>query len=192
MPIAQVIDVQQYQGQLMTNRYFYRTAGTINSALLEELLDEFLANVIPEVLPLQHSSVTHTELQASEVGGVSFTTLSINEVGTNGDEPMPSFVALTFQLQRGNKNTRSGSKRIGGVSESWVAGNVIVTDPNIQAAIDGYANILDDALIGTTATWTPVLVKFDPANPGVILAEQIVVGGAFRRISTQNSRKAEV
>lgn len=191
MPIAQVVDVQNYQGQVMTNRYFYRTAATINSALLQELLEEFEDVVLPTVLDLQHNTCEHVALEALEIEGVNFNALSVTGVGTNGDEPEPSFVALNFKLQRGNRTTKSGAKRIGGISESWIAGNVVVSDPFIDASIAAYANVLDDALVGATATWTPVLVKFDPANPGTVLADQIVVGGTFLRVTTQNSRKAE-
>lgn len=191
MPIAQLTHTMQYLGQVMQNRYFYRTAGVINVAALDDLLSEFNTEVVGLVKAMQHSSVSHLTLEAFSVGGVTFSSLNLTGNGTNGDEPLPSYVALTFQLQRGSLATRSGSKRIGGISESWVIGNDIWDDPTIEAAIEAYSEVLDDALTGSTSTWTPVLVRFDPTDHTVILAEQLVVGGIFKRVSTQNSRKAE-
>jgi hypothetical protein len=117
--------------------------------------------------------------------------MTISGTGANADEPEPSYLALSFKLQRPTRATKSGGKRIGGLSESWVSGNAVWTDPIIQARIEAYAEVLDDVLVGATTTWTPVLVKFDPLNPSVVLADQIVASGSFNYLTTQNSRKPE-
>jgi len=191
MPIAQLNHNMTYQGVAMTNRYFYRTAITINTSILDELMSEFNAVVVPLVKDLQHISTQHVSIDTKEVQGFAFSTLAISGSGSNGGEEGPAWNALSFKLQRGNASTKSGGKRISGLSEANIIGNIVFPDPTYEARIAAYAEVLDDALLGPNATWVPVLVKFDPLNPGVVLADQIIASASFNYLSTQGTRKPE-
>lgn len=191
MPIVQLTHVQNYLGQVMTNRYFYRTSLTINVPVLEELMDEFNAEIVPLVKRLQHTSVQHISIDTFEVEGIIFATLGISGTGLNTGQEAASWNALSFKLQRTNGSTKSGGKRIGGLSEANIAGNVVDPDPNYLGWIDDYAQAVDNVLSTTSGTWSPVLVRFDPNNPGTVLADQLIAGCSFSRLSTQNTRKPE-
>lgn len=102
---------------------------------------------------------------------------------------MQSFTALNFKLQRGNASTKSGAKRIGGLSEAWLAGNVVVEDPTIDARILAYEGVVPAILSGALGSYTPVIVKFDDTVVGGVAAFQSVASCNFLRVTTQNSRK---
>lgn len=192
MPIIQCVHVQEYLDQICTNRYFYRTSLTINTAVLDEFMAEFRDTMVPLVNAIQSTAVENIRLDCIEVEGIVFGTLGLTGNGGRSGEPMPSFVSMSYRLQRSTRQVKSGGKRYVGIIEEVVQGNGLFPDPTFQGFIDDLAAGLDDVLVTTSGTWSPVLVKFDPANPGTVLADELIAGASFVRISTQNSRKSEI
>lgn len=189
MPIIQVNHVMNYLDQEMMNRYFYRTALTPNVPIIDELLAEFEAEIVPLVNAMQHSACLNVRLDGIAIEDIFFSTLSLSGTGVWAGQPSPSYNAFSFLLQRSNASTKSGGKRIGGLSEDVMVGNFRWVDASIIVPCDNYAEALDDVLTTTSGTFSPVLVKFDPLNPGVVLADQLIASASYSRLTTQNTRK---
>lgn len=189
MALLQLTHVQTYQGQTMMNRYFYFTGSSVSVGLLNDCLETFELEIVPKVLRLQHNQVSDIRLDIFEIGGILFSSLGLTGVGMNADEPLPSWIALSFKLQRGNASTKSGGKRIGGISEASVIGNELWPDPTFEGWINDYCVAAGLVLTGTIGNYVPVLVKFDPDNPGTVLANQNVESVVFTKVSSQNTRK---
>lgn len=189
MAIIKMVHVQQYLGQEMQNRYFYFTPSAVNVPILDDLADVFNTLVVPVIKDLQSAGVTHVRLDTIELAGVSFSSFPLSGTGNVVGEASPSWNALSFKLSRTNTTTKSGGKRIGGLSEVVLANNGLFGDPTYQGFIDTYADLLDDILVGFLDSYQPVLVKFNPALPGAILAYQPVAGGSFNGLTTQVTRR---
>ena len=189
MSLIKLTHVYTYLDQLMNNRYFYFTSATVTVGHLDDLADAFETDVVPLVKQLQSAGVNHLRIDTFEVEGVLFSTKSISGTGQVIGEASPSWNALSFFMARGTAVTKSGGKRIGGLSEIVLANNGLAGDPTYQGFIDDYAAILGATLLGSLTNYVPMLVKFDPANPGQVLASQPVVSGSFSKLSTQNTRK---
>lgn len=189
MALIKLTHVYSYLDQLMNNRYFYFTAADPTVGHLDDLADAFDTDVVPLVKQLQSAGVNHLRIDTFVVEGVLFSTKSISGAGEVIGEASPSWNALSFFMARGTAVTKSGGKRIGGLSEIILNGNSLAGDPTYQGFIDDYAAILGATLLGTLGSYVPQLVKFDPANPGQVLASQDVVSGSFTKVTTQNTRK---
>lgn len=189
MPIIKLTHVQTYLGETMNNRYFYFTPTAVTVPILDDLMDRFEFLIVPLVLNLQSAGVSNVRLDSNEVGGINFSVLNLTGAGGVTGEASPSWNALSFILSRTNASTKSGGKRIGGLSESILVNNSVFPDPTYAGFIQDYADAMSLQITGTLANYTPFLVKFDPANPGTVLASQPISGCSFTRLSTQNTRK---
>jgi len=187
--IIKLTHVQSYLDQEMNNRYFYFTSASITVEILDDLAEVFEAEVVPLVKNLQSAGVTHIRLDTFEVEGVLFSLRPLSGAGEVVGEASPSWNALSFRMARGTAVTKSGGKRIGGLSEIVLANNGLAGDPTYAGFIDDYSAIIASTLNGTFADYVPTLVKFDPLSPGTVLASQNVAGASFTRLSTQNTRK---
>lgn len=191
MPHIKLTHVQEYLGQTMMNRYFYFTSTPITVSILNDLMASFNTTMVPVVNRLQIVGVSNTRLDTIDLQGVSFSSLNLTGGGLNSGENSPSWNALSFLLQRGDASTKSGGKRIGGISEANIIGNIVFPDPTYEGWIDDYATNVATVLTGALANYVPELIKFDPVNPNVILASQNIAGASFSGLSTQNTRKPE-
>lgn len=189
MAHIQLNHVQNYIGQEIMNRYFYFTAATVTIGHLDDLAEAFEDVIVPLVNALQITSCTNSRIDTREIGGVLFSTRPLTGGGSAGGEESPSWNALSFLLQRSDASTKSGGKRIGGLSESNLRGNEIFPDPTYEGLIQDYADTVPNVLNGGLANYVPELIRFDPANPGTILASQNFVSASYRGLSTQNTRK---
>lgn len=189
MPIIKLTHVQEYLGETMNNRYFYFTSTPASVGVLNDLMDTFETVVVPIVNSLQSVGVSNVRLDTIEIEGINFSVSNLTGSGGVTGDPSPSWNALSFLLSRTNASTKSGGKRIGGLSESILINNEVFPDPTYAGFIQDYADILPSTLVGTLANYAPVLVKFDPTNPGTVLASQPIAGASYSRLSTQNTRK---
>lgn len=183
--------VQEYLGQTMMNRYFYFTSAADSVGILNDLMDVFETAVVPLVNRLQVIGASNVRLESYVIEGLSFSVLTLTGGGMNSGEPSPSWNQLSFLLSRTDRSTKSGGKRIGGISEANMINNGIFPDPTYEGWIGDYADILDSTLVGTLSNYVPFLVSFDPLNPGTVRASQPIAGASFSRLSTQNTRKPE-
>lgn len=185
--IIKITDVQTQGTQTFVNVFYYQM---LDSADLVDIASAFTDDVINEVVKVQHWTVRHTavilenlnsasEYLESQPGGVI--------AGLVDGEPLPTFVALSFKYQRGTRLTKSGGKRIGGLSESVVAGNVLSAGYTSQVA-DIEAALKNDLTSGLFPIASPVIYR-----PSVDMAPAIantVAAVSFSSVSHQTSRKA--
>lgn len=191
MPVFQLTHVQSYLGEACTNRYFYRSSLPDATGSIDELLTEFRDTMVPIINEVQSADVNNVKLEAFTLEGISFSSLNLTGSGGRVGASVASWMALSYKLQRSTRQVRSGGKRYCGLIEEVVAGNALFPDPTYEGFVNDLAEALDDALITTSGTFVPVLVKFDPANPGTVLVDEIIASASFTGLSTQNSRKPE-
>lgn len=199
--IYQVIDTSTFQGQKMINVYFYRWDSVVVTGDADTLADEFIANVLPKVCAIQIAQVVHTQIDVNNLFNPSDrTTRAISEPGTGAIgsvDFLPIFNAVNFSLVQDNGAIRNGSKRYGGLVESWQTSGVI-TDSNVLTWLQDLADQLKDALLnGVVDTFFPVVVGriLDgtsyrlPANAGEAVFGGITDAVFDALISSQVSRK---
>lgn len=133
--ILQIVDNQTLFGQAVLNVYTYRV--DINAAdAYDELsvANLFNTEVIGDVIQMQTSALEHTTIQVNNLTQpLRFATTTSGEVGVLDGDTDDSFTAVGFRLDRSNKLTRNGQKRIAGVPQAYVAGNTF-TAPYLSVA----------------------------------------------------------
>lgn len=109
--------------------------------------------------------------------------------GVVASDVLPPFMAWAFIMNRSTAATRNGQKRIAGVPELWQNAGILQTGTtqlnNFAAALRSPVGVTGSTFGDITGI--PVIVR--KANDGTPLVENPVADAAFRRISTQNTRK---
>jgi len=148
-------------GELMENVHFYRVEDAPTAGYLIGLCDEFESEVRPAYATVQHDECLYTERVAQNLFNFDEYILTPltpdNGSGTTSD-PVPSFVAASIKLTRGNSSVRNGRKSIAGAMEGqmiqqvWDAGYLT----NLQTLADALAQEL---FPGGVDRFLPVIVK---------------------------------
>ena len=182
---------QNLFGETACNVFYYVVAAWTGNLSYSDALDEFLTAVGAKQAAMQSTAVTWEQIKVENVtNGVDFDikTSGLPSGGTTGDS-LPSYVAAGFRLDRETGVTRNGFKRVAGIIEAQVLGNVFT------GASDGdtvaYANALNDSLIlDVNDELVPVIVGRN-ANGTLDLTRinNITTVTIKPNITTQNSRK---
>lgn len=132
-----------------------------------------------------------------DVGASGFYTIPSNEqAGAQSGDPLPPFVAWSFQYTRPNANYRHGYKRFAGIREADQANGVATTD--VLVYLNGLATTLAssinlNAAVGIAPYIEPALVQRvkngQPVDPDVWYKPATVV---YKKIGSQNTRKYNV
>ena len=188
----EVRDIQEFLGQQVINVYHYvqLTDPDIGSeaAIAAELNTQFYANVASMVTAIQDVALTHVRLESAQFG--SFTAFDVVSNGDNGQvsgDALPSFAAWAFRLNRESRVVRNGSKRVGGVPESYQV-NGLATSAAITAMgpyITGLTAILS---FDSIPVWQPVILRVPPDGSLPTVWSAIADVG-FGTVTSQNSRK---
>jgi hypothetical protein len=197
--ILQISDVQMYLGQTVLNVYFYEMVSLESLTDYGDVQGAFKLGVIDEVRTMQNSGLTHTTIIVKNLTNeVDIGEYAYTVTGDLEDEGLQSFTALSIRLVRSTGLTRHGSKRIGGLTEAMVAGNVLSAAGNalIGNVVDALeADLVVDGTVDHDFVARPVIVgRFlitDP-NPGELDLSKInpVSAAQFIRLSTQTTRRA--
>jgi hypothetical protein len=187
--------------QVILNVYHYEvsspTTGFLgwNIGIAEAVAETFITDVLTPVAATQVAGIECVEIRFDVLTAplFPFTVLPLSTPipGTQPGEGLASFMAWAFKLVRTNRTTRNGQKRIAGVSESSVLGNlpVVGIEDELAAAAAGMAlelNVVEDT---ESMTLIPVITRLDPADSLIVLAHQPVDSAVFTKLSSQNSRK---
>ena len=158
----QLIDVQTWESQTCLNVYFFKQNNVVSiSDTATELVDRFLAELMPSIRAVQSSEVLHTEIRCTNLYNPSDNhTRAISLAGTAaaGNE-LPTFSAYGFTLVQDNGSIRNGAKRIPGIGEGSQDDGVITDAPTLvllNTLADKLSLTLTDGLV---ATWLPVIIK---------------------------------
>lgn len=124
--IVQVIDEQELNGERILNIFYYIVSVFTAGVTLLELLLEFRDIVVVPMRAIQHVDLEHIKLHANNLtNGLDEEDLVMGLAGTDSaGEALNTFTAAAFTLIVGSKLTRNGSKRIAGISEGRVTGNI--------------------------------------------------------------------
>ncbi len=190
--VIRFVDRQVYLLQQVLNVYYYLVdppGGTVNFNL-EDLIADFVTRVISNVLPLQNDQLTHVQVEALNMfNQAENATEVINMAGarsTSVFQPLPSFMAINFQLVRDTVATRNGSKRIAGLEEDQVNGNSYTGDAGeLEDFQDGLALPLQN--VGDVEVAPPVIVRIGPG--GVVTAINPIIGATFTKLTSQKTRQ---
>lgn len=202
--IGDVIRVKDFQtlgnisGDILNVYYFEVTAitGSIPLAsITDELVQWWFGDFLDPVLPLQTSNLRHTRAEIDNV--MAFETdfaIVTPEDTVSGSVIGPynaSSTAWSFQMLRQLRTTRHGSKRLAGVPEAYVEDNVPTNAVTAlsTAFIDGFVNV-PQILTSAGAISLISVIAGTPIPPATLpTVFNPVVGGVFRGVGSQNSRK---
>lgn len=202
--VYQLVDVMSYDGQQMLNVYFYQQRAAILAGdIPQQLADAFVDVVLPDILEIQTTDVSHTEIRVTNLFNPSEVATSlISEAGARaGDDTEAPFVAMGFRLRQDNGALRNGSKRIGGVYSTIDTDGVVVDSGTITRLLAiGVSLVLGlDAGIVANA-FLPVIVGRIleggdyrlPANIGEAVIGTVVDALYNANTTSQTSRKIGV
>lgn len=204
--IAEIVDVQEQAGQEIQNVYHY--VDPTGVADIAVLLSDYVADVLPLVRPLQHTSLSHTALRYRKVYPATTLmleyTTGLPVAGTDASDALASADAASFKWTLGNPTVvlsggftghiKRGGTRLGGFSEGNASGNSCGAG-FITAAAAWFAELKDP---GTDA-WQLCVASFlignhvphgaPRARSQTVTSYTIVTGSSAPAPSTQNSRK---
>lgn len=171
------------------NMYGYRS----NLVVIDELnqfADQFIATIVPPVTDIMSVSSYILTVEFYELNGTGYVARTGTGVTTRGartGETMPGFCAWGFQYLRAATGDRSGSKRIGTISETDVVNGVAAT--GVSAVLNACADALAAPIqFGVIDTWFPEILE-RPVPPSTVWGSHPISGVTYKRVTTQNSRK---
>jgi len=191
MTVYSIKDYQTYLGRQVLNVYWYEGAA---GGVATDLGNAFLADVMPDILAIQHTGVNHERIVVEAFDSiVDFAEITVSAAGTGaGALSMAAFIAWGFRLERTTKLTRHGQKRIAGANENWVINEGI--DPSVVALFDAAETALAQSVSLVGGDYVPVIMErqLNPITNQYELtgATNLVSSATFTGLTTQNSRKA--
>lgn len=191
------LDVHVSRGNRVAhNVYWYRAPIDPDDTNREDVAGVFAADVLTPMAYLMIAEWLIGDIIIEVVNGTLAPLTVASGVGAGaitGASPMPNYTAFPIRLIRTLKDTRSGYKRIPGVSEEMVVENSF-TGATVTAW-NAFAPLLAGTLTDTALnTWTPVIVRTtqlgEPIeNPAQYVYNPISSAIFINRATTQNSRK---
>lgn len=179
---------QEYLDQEIINLYYY-TEETAGSAIApQDVCTVFNDDVQRLVEDIQQQNVNGIDIRCRKFGGLSETIVDISlQSGNRLGEPIASFNAWGYILNRTTIDVRNGSKRYAGISEDDAEGNTPAT--GVLQALSDLADALSQALdTGGGDAVVPVVYRresfIDPDWFGTKVAS-----AQFTAITSQVSRK---
>lgn len=157
----QLEDIQTLpSGEQFENVYFYNDSSSAGSA--EELSEDFAAVMIPLILEMQASSVSHRLVRCFSLGNPAdfFERSLISVVGARSDDLRSPFEAINFTLRPTLRLVRPGSKRIGGLPDASSAfTNGVVTESTFLGYLEDVRAQMAATLDGDDGAYNPVIIK---------------------------------
>lgn len=197
--IAEIQDVQVYLGQQFLNvSHWLDTTGALD---VEDLVTDYVANIVPLVKAFQSTLLTHTAIRHRHVYPAADLTLetpiSPPIAGTNGNTPADSYMAYSFKYQPASTSTilaggftghikRAGC-RVGGITLSDTGENTVPSG-DVTAA-RAWSN---EMLTAQGGGWLLIVASFldgARARHDTVQAYSLITAISDPGASTQNTRK---
>lgn len=157
---------------------------------MSELVNHFISDVLPDLAAIVQINGYFVRVECEQViGGSNYIDhiLSTPIEGTRTGEYLPNFNAWGFQFVRANRGERSGSKRIGPISETDVSSGT--ASGSIVALLSAAATAMQDPIqVGLVDTWFPVILS-RPVAPSTTWSFHDLAAVRYMRVTTQNTRK---
>lgn len=195
--LIQLVDRQSFLDQTVLNVYYYRyiVVAPASNAIYPAMVDEWLENVMPAILDIQHPNLNHNLIEVRNLSnGIDIYQRPIDEDGTAtspGDDTLPSYASVGFQLNRESLVTRNGYKRFAGIPEDHTNGNTWNLYGGPQSD-ELEVQLAATQFISAVETFAPVIVKRPLVVPvgDTYLYSDIGSASAKQNLGTQNTRKA--
>jgi len=180
-------------GQEVQNVFAYEcTAGSATTAELLQAFDLATKTLLEAITSV---SVSYFQLDAINLDDdADFATRVIVWVGAVSGDVLPGFTAWEYQYERGVRSINNGRKAFCGVPESSQSNGVAVA--GVVTDLGNLASYLEDPLVIAvpSATFTPRIWRREGiyGTPPLFQADTFypIAGVSYKRISTQNTRKA--
>jgi len=189
--VYKVIDQQSLLGQEVLNVYYYQstTDGTLQA---ENLFNAFVSDMLPAIVATQSDLLFHNIITVESVTNPADFfegSLTADNEGTNAGSVNDPFGAWGFKLTRSTRETRNGSKRIGGTTDGSVVNGEAVG--GIVALLNTLAGQMGSDITDGVVTFIPVIRHLTRA---MIVAEEPptffpISGAGYERYTSQVSRK---
>jgi len=161
--ILQIKDKQTLFGKEMVNVYFYQVINPATSLTYQQIGIKFDNEVLIPMSAMQVQDVLHVSLEIENLtNGLDFHTTLTNRGGTVALDCSNTSSAYSFILNRTNKLTKSGGKRIGGVPDNAYVNN------ELDVSYVGYAQTLADAIAMDLEIFNSVPVKIGELSPVLV------------------------
>lgn len=177
-------------GQDLFNVFHYLAADGLNNHAAD-LASEFISEHAGWVEAVVSTAVTFVDVTVRPIFGSDLEHVETFPPGTAGDlvgEVTASFLTSRIRFNRETRETRSGWKRFGPLTEDAVAGDFVTA--NVLIALQASADALVDPLTLGVTNYTPVI--FRAANTAIDPLPRynnIVSATAFNNVTTQDTRK---
>jgi len=142
MPLSDMYELKHYMAfgavqDVMNVYHFERQSAEVNA---EDLATKFAEQVVPGIRSVQTAGLDHLRLEARNLDDpTDFYIVSLAGLsGTVTGERLNTFTSYKIQFLRRRTDMKHGYKRIPGVAESDVNGEVISSTP--LAALNSYAD----------------------------------------------------
>lgn len=224
MPVMEVSLVQSYAGQEVINRWHYVASGTPAAVSFSFAMISAMGMLSSQVVSTAFPSGTvGRALQLLQVASLTYVSIAARDlysdtdfyenpyaapvVGATGGEGASPAIAYGFQTNRVKLSVRRGTKRVAGVSETFMGASGVLTSGGLTAAND-LAAAMSDTLTyddeGNTLTFVPAVLSYErvvlPGGSVVYRkyateAEQItnsaqgVLWSPYTTVRTQTSRQ---
>jgi len=180
----------QRAGQDLYNVFhFLDTTGLDTHA--QDLADTWKIAKTAFIRDLLSSAVTFTDILCFSVFGTGIEVTvpyTGGETGNRVGESMPSYVATSLKYQRSSRETGSGWKRFGPMTEPDVLGDFF--EAVYLSFMDNAAAALEGAVVGASATYEPIIFRAANTAKDPLPRYQLISSvNALNRVTTQTSRK---
>jgi len=187
----ELIDWMSIQGVDCFNVFHYLQTGGTNGA--QYLNAAYLTDVLPSIVAIQSSDVTHHSVLSTNYDDPSdyyFSALTTDNVGLEGTNSLPAFVGWTFRYIRSERGHHHGRKCITGVA----TGDQLDGEPvsGLAAGLAACAAALAASITFAGSSYSPQIMRApNTIKPGYDNARSFfgITDVVFVRISSQNSRK---
>lgn len=185
---------QEFLGQNVCMVWTITTENPSGPIDITELAEKIRDYIGPFINAAQVGTINNTSVAVENLtDGVSFGEASWTGSGLYVGVTTPPFVAAGIRLNRGNKITRNGYKRVPGMAEEVITGGYFTTEfiegeltDLAQAFSEPGLLIMDDS---ETVQFAPVIVGRNASGFDLSRVQQVKSATVLSAATTQNSRK---
>jgi len=200
--VYELVDTYTALGQQMKNVYFYQI-GTGLSFDAQNLVDDWIANVLPDIRSVQTADIIHTAVSARNLFNPAETGETLHSLaGTHAGmgERLSPFAAFGFTLARQTAATKSGKKRVYAGGEGVVNAGLISDGSYLTELLALATEFAATITVSLVQRWFPVIVKRIlegtsyrlPVSQAEATVNGVDAGLVSSIVTTQNSRKIGV
>jgi len=177
------------RGKLLTEdvTHIFHFKRTNALGIATDLGQQFIDIVLPEMIKVISNDLTFENLTVQALfSNTDFDTRTFNVPGLRAGGSASSFMTMAFTLVPLILSQRAGGKRLAGLNEADLEGNVVT--PTQFVRLQALAPFFKKVLIGAVANYQPYLESNRKILGIDVVTYQRVADCVYTRVSTQRSR----